>query len=41
LAYRVAGRIGEALRVLEKMRELNPNHPRIYAGLAESYMTKP
>jgi adenylate cyclase len=35
-----AGKTGDALEILGKMRELYPRNPRVYASLAECYMSK-
>ncbi len=40
LVLRTMGRIDEALEVLRRMESLNPRAPRLYIGLAESYMLK-
>lgn len=37
---RALGRESESLAVLERMNQLNPRLPRVYAGLAEHYMLK-
>jgi adenylate cyclase len=36
----VAGKQVESFAILEKLRNLNPRHPRVYSALAEWYMQK-
>jgi tetratricopeptide (TPR) repeat protein len=36
----VAGKHADSFEVLDKLRNLNPKHPRVYIALAEWYMQK-